>query len=94
MYIVGRSDHVSDTSSAFLAAILEYLTAEIFDVTGNATRGSNIPCTISHPLQLSIRDDGELNDLLEHVAVPGKSVARSRCLTLIRNGPGWWRFFI
>ncbi len=45
----------------YLAAVLEYLAAEILELAGNAARN---PCN----LQLAVRNDEGLNKLLKHLS--------------------------
>ena len=57
-------------ASIYLGAVLEYLTAEILELAGNAARDHKRKRIIPRHIQLGIRNDEELNKLLGAVMIP------------------------
>lgn len=58
----------------YLAAVLEYLAAEILELAGNASRDNKRVRIIPRHIQLAIRNDEELNKLLQDVTIAAGGV--------------------
>ena len=63
------SERVAGGTPVYLAAVLEYLSAEILELAGNAARDNKKSRIIPRHLQLAVRNDEELNRLLNHVTI-------------------------
>ena len=68
------TEHIAAGAPVYLAAVLEYLVAEILELSGNAARENKRRRINPRSIQLAVRSDEELNQLLPKVIIPNSGV--------------------
>jgi len=63
------ANRLGSGAPVYLAAILEYLTAEILELAGNAAKDNHKKRIIPRHIQLGVRNDDELNSLFKDVII-------------------------
>ena len=70
------ADRIGSGAPVYLAAVLEYLSAEILELAGNAARDNKKARIVPRHLhlKLAVRNDEELNKLLSRVTIAAGGV--------------------
>lgn len=68
------AQRIGSGAPVYLAAVLEYLTAEILELAGNAANEYKKKTISPRHLQLAVRNDEELNKLLKNVTIASGGV--------------------
>ena len=68
------AERVGSGAPIYLAAVLEYLCAEVLELAGNAARDNKKTRIIPRHIQLAIRNDDELNKLMGSTTIASGGV--------------------
>merc|ERR1712193_60947 len=65
----GYAKRIGAGAPVYVAAVLEYLCAELLELAGNAARDNKKQRIIPRHIQLAVRNDEELNVLMKGVTI-------------------------
>ncbi|XP_051151801.1 probable histone H2A.2 [Andrographis paniculata] len=68
------AERVGAGAPVYLAAVLEYLAAEVLELAGNAARDNKKTRIVPRHIQLAVRNDEELSKLLGDVTIANGGV--------------------
>jgi histone H2A len=87
-FLKGSAKRIGAGAPVYLAAVLEYLCAEILELAGNAARDNKKSRIIPRHVQLAIRNDEELNKLLGGVTIAAGGVLPNIHTVLLPKSKG------
>ena len=79
------SERVGAGAPVYLAAVLEYLAAEVLELAGNAAKENKKTRIIPRHIQLAVRNDEELNKLMANTTIASGGVMPSIHPSLIHH---------
>jgi len=63
---LGKKTRIGETAPVFLAAVLEYVNAEVLELAGNSTKEHKRKRVINRDIALAVKNDEELHKLFAH----------------------------
>jgi len=82
------AERVGAGAPVYLAAVLEYLAAEVLELAGNAAKDNKKTRIVPRHIQLAIRNDEELNRLMANTVIANGGVLPYIHTALLPHGKG------
>jgi len=79
------AERVGAGAPVYLAAVLEYLAAEVLELAGNAAKDNKKTRIIPRHIQLAVRNDDELNRLMANTTIASGGVLPNIHSNLLPN---------
>merc|ERR1712007_252834 len=83
-----HAERIGAGAPVYLAAVLEYLAAEVLELAGNASRDNKKTRIIPRRIQLAVRNDEELSKLLSSVTIAAGGVLPNIHAVLLPKSSG------
>ncbi len=82
------AQRIGGGAPVYMAAVLEYLTAEVLELAGNAAKDNKKSRIIPRHVQLAVRNDEELNKLMSGVTIAAGGVLPNIHAVLLPKNKG------